>query len=189
MRFVDHVVPVGADNKEVSDFRFHGKRSDEAHAGGIRPLQVIRKNDDRMRLGGADLEKFFEYVVDPVMGDLHPYGRKVGLRAEDVFKIRNEIGNQPAVWPHSLKNAGFPDIDLRIGLTKHFLGQVCKRLGNRVIGDVVFVLFGFAANEIGLFGGNGFLDFVDQGGLSDSGPARHQKNLIAAACGTVKGGQ
>jgi hypothetical protein len=63
----DLVVPVGADDKEVANVGVGDEMLKQFESGRVQPLQVIKKERERMLFAGEHTEEGPEHRLEPVL--------------------------------------------------------------------------------------------------------------------------
>ncbi|MCG3119981.1 MAG: hypothetical protein ALAOOOJD_02543 [bacterium] len=110
------VVTVGADQKKIVTLGICGERLQQQQRRGIRPLQIVQENNERMLLLRENLNKTLEDQIETVLRFRRWQLRNCRLRTENQLDFRNNIDDDLAVGTERLRELVFPRADLRFAL-------------------------------------------------------------------------
>ena len=169
MGWADLVVPIRANAQQISLGLVPHQHFQQVDRCGVRPLQVIDKQRERMFAGSDGGYELAKSVVEPVLGFGAANFRDVGLVADNVRQVGDDIGQHPAFAAHRPLNDATQFLNPLRCLGQQQVHVVPKRLKNGEIGHASLELIELTLDEVPAASGNRFVDFVDQRGLPSTG--------------------
>src|SRR5208283_2811523 len=136
MVIVDLVVPIGADQQQVSNVRLSQEILEQVERRSVQPLKIIEKERQRMFLPGEDADEAAEHELEATLRLLRLKFRDPRLLADDEVQLRDEVSHQPSVRPKRLHNCLAPARQFGVALTQKRPHQALKSLHQSGIGDV-----------------------------------------------------
>ena len=129
-------------------------------------MQVVEKNNQRIVRAGEDAHEIAENHIEAVLSFSRRQTRDRRLRTDYEFDIGNYIDDDLAVLSQDGIQTLLPESDAITAFGQKLAHQSGKGLNEGAIGDIALVLFEFTGREIAPLIDNGFVNFVDQGGLA-----------------------
>src|SRR6516165_6276447 len=190
MRWSDFVVAVGTDKEKIAEIGPAQQVFQQVERRRVEPLQVIKEQRQGMfrpREGADELPKH------QLEAPLCILWRKLKHRqrlTDDELHFRNEIHNQPCVRSQRLPQRVAPLREVRFAFAEQRPDQVLKRLCQRRVRNVAFVLIELAGSEKAARRDQHRLQLVDDRGLADAGIARDQDQFRGATLDdAIEGGE
>src|SRR5687768_15730865 len=97
MCHIHFIVPVGADQQQVSDIRLGEQVLDQVQRRGVEPLQVVEKEGQGMLRPREHVDESTEYQVESALGVLRRKVRNRWLLSDDRLQFRNQTHHQLSV--------------------------------------------------------------------------------------------
>src|SRR5215472_12727462 len=143
----DLVVPIGADQQQMTHLRVKDEMLDQLESGPVEPLQIVEEQYERMLGSREHAEKAPEYELEPRLLILRRQLGRRRLLADDERELGHEIDHQLTIGAQCLEQCGTPSAHLRIGLAKDLMDEALEGLSQRRIGDVALVPVELARRE------------------------------------------
>src|SRR5215469_14850275 len=143
MRGIDFIVPVSADQHEVSQIRPSHQILEQVERRRVEPLQIVEKKSQRMFRSGKDTNESPEHGLEAVLRLLRLKLRDRRLVADNEPELRDEVGHEPCIWVKRLQERAAPDRQLGVALAEERSHKALKSLHQGRIGDVALILIEF----------------------------------------------
>src|ERR1700680_4463744 len=147
VRRANLVIPVGSDQHQVPHVRIGNEVLQEFKRCCIQPLQIIKKEGERMFWPGECSEETPEHQLETVLRILRRQVRNGRLFANDEFHLWDEIGDELALCTQWFLKSVPPTGQLRFTLDEDLTDQSLEGLCQSRVGDVALVLVEFAGCE------------------------------------------
>src|SRR5258708_11138552 len=141
------VVPVGTDEQPVPDLRICDQTLNEVEGCSIQPLQIIKKESERVLRLGEHTEEAPEHQLEPMLRISRREFCDRRLFADDELHLRDKADDQLAVWPDRLRQGTPPLFHFRFALDDDLTDQSLEGLCQGRIRDVALRLLGLACGE------------------------------------------
>ena len=114
VRRAHFVVSVRADDEQVGRLgKAEDSRAHRVERGGVRPLQVIEEQDQRVSLTSERRDEPGQGAVEAVLGLREARRRHDRLSPHDALEIRDELHEEPRVGCGLLEDPSLPGAELR----------------------------------------------------------------------------
>src|ERR1700751_3284201 len=100
---VNLVIPVGPDEQDSPCLRIRNQTLKEVELCYIQPLQIIKKEGERMFWPGECPEETLEHQLETVLRILRRHVWSGRLFANDEFQVRDEVNHQLATGTHGVQ--------------------------------------------------------------------------------------
>src|SRR6202043_3665898 len=97
VRRTDLVVPVGADQQQVPHLRMRDQVLEEVERRGIKPLQIVEEQRERVLPRGERPEEAPEHHLEAVLRVLRRQVRDRWLFSDHEFQLGNEVDDELAI--------------------------------------------------------------------------------------------
>src|SRR5215831_18573512 len=128
MRGSDLVVPIGADQQEMSHARLSGEMFQQVESCSVQPLKVVEEQHERSLRSSKHADKLTERPVEAIPRILR---REVGngwLTPNDDLELRDQVDDELSVRAQGLLKLVPPAADLRIALAKDLTQETLESL-------------------------------------------------------------
>src|SRR6202011_2160925 len=180
VRGADLVVPVGADQQQVSHFRVRYQMLEELERCCIQPLQIIQEQRERVLLAREHPEEAPEHHLEAVLRVLRRQVRDRWLFPNHELQFGNEVDDELTVRAQRLAQGIPPPAKLRLALAQERAHKALEGLGQGGVRDVALVLVELAGREQATRRYERLVQLVHHRGLADTGIAGHEHQLRGA---------
>src|SRR5579863_414054 len=187
MRRTDFVVAVGPDQQDVPYLRMRNQTLKEVERCRIQPLQIIKKESERMFWPGECSEETPEHQLETVLRLLWRHVRNGRLFANDEFQLWDEVNDQLATRTHGVHQDGPPLFHLHFALDENLTDQSLEGLCQGRIRDVPPVLVELARREQPASWNNRLVQLIHHRGFANAGITRYEHKLKRTLSHTVEG--
>src|SRR5579864_6852645 len=187
VRRANLVIPVGSDKQHVSYLRMRNQTLKEVERCCIQPLQIIKKEGERMFWPGECSEETPEHQLETVLRILRRQVRNGRLFANDEFQLWAEVNDQLAICAQSLLNSAPPLFHFGVALDEDLTDQRLKGLCQGSVWDFPPVLVELARREQPANRNNRLVQLVHHGRFANTGITRYEHKLKRTLSHPVEG--
>src|SRR5246127_5469537 len=187
VRRANLVIPVGSDQQHVSYLRMRNQTLKEVERCCIQPLEIIKKEGERMFGPGECSEETPEHQLETVLRILRRHVGNGRLFANDEFQLRDEVNDQLATGTHGVHQDGPPLFHFRFALDEDLTYQSLEGLCQGSVRDVPPVLVELACREQPASRNNRLVQLIYHRGFANAGITRYEHKLKRTLTHPVEG--
>src|SRR6266853_6229933 len=147
VRGADLVVTVGANQQQVPHLWMRDQVHEEVERRCIKPLQIIKKQGERMLLAREYAKEAPEHHLETVLRVLRRQVRDRRLFSDHELQLRNEVDDELTVRAQRLTQGAPPSAKLRLALAQNLAHQALEGLAQGGVGNVALILVELAGRE------------------------------------------
>src|ERR1700756_5204424 len=187
VRRANLVIPVGSDQQHMSYLRIRNQTLKEVERCCIQPLQIIKKENERMFWPGECSEETLEHQLEAVLRILRRHVRNGRLFANDEFQLWDEVNDQLTTGTHRVHHDGPPLFHLRFALDEDLTDESLEGLSQGSVRDVPPVLVELARREQPASWNNRLVQLIHHRGFANAGITRYEHKLKRTLTHPVEG--
>jgi hypothetical protein len=168
MGVADFIVSVSADDQEVLGPGLTNELFENFWSGRVNPLKVIKEKNQRMFLSGEYAEKPSENRLEPLPRFLRGNLRDNRLRADDEFKLGDQVHDELPVWFDGFADHVAPMPKLLFALSQDLMDKGLEHLAQCAVRYVSLLLIKFPRDKYTAWEDGRFLELLNDRGLTDT---------------------